>query len=458
GMQSLFAVLERQPGQLLVGVDPASPSLRRMTNEPARPLARARAAVSLKQVADPAQLLGELCDVKVQDRLGHEISAEPWWLHRFPLDAAGAVDREAVFNEMRGADAVIQPLTTELEKRLGAIWKDVLGLDALGANQSFFDLGGTSLLSVRLFSRIEKEFGVAFEPALLFKAATVGTMAKVLADTAGPVSQTSSEAASGTPLFLVDDGGGDATRYRGLAARLRPAHELIVLRPFGKDRIPTLHTHVDDMLAHYLEKLRDRSEHGPYALAGRGVGAALALELACTLQRSGEAVPFLALIDPVFPDRSIDIGDVGLKQVLRVGAELRGGVQQARAVLSRTVASLARQAFDRGRFQLLRYYTDRQKDPPWFVEHLPLETVYGYAAARRAPSQFSGRILVIRTPQAATPDQARSADWGRQASKGVAVHELGALFSNEPSTEAVELLSREVSASFGHRLESAAAG
>jgi len=88
-------------------------------------------------------------DVEVRDRLGHALTAEIWWLHRFPLDAAGAIDREAVFNEIRGADAVVQPLSTELEKRLGAIWKDVLGLDALGANQRFFDLGGTSLLSVR---------------------------------------------------------------------------------------------------------------------------------------------------------------------------------------------------------------------------------------------------------------------------------------------------------------------
>lgn len=448
GMQSLFAALEREPGQLLIGVDPASPALRRLTNEPARPLQRARAAVSLKQLSDPAQKLRELRDVRIRDRFGHAISAEPWWLHRFQLDAAGAIDREATYNEIRGADAVIQPLSTELEKRLGAIWKDVLGLDAVGANQSFFDLGGTSLLSVRLFSRIEKEFGVAFEPALLFKAATVGAMAKVLAEAAGPVSQSLHSASSGTPLFLVDDGAGDATRYRALSARLRPAHDLVVLRPFGKDRIPTLHTHVDDMLEHYRAKLRERSATGPYALAGRGVGAALALELACKLQASGESVPFLALIDPEFPDASFDIADVfGLKQVLRAGAELRGGVQQARAALARGVSNLAKEAFDRGRFQLLRYYTDRQQEPPWFVEHLPLATVYGYAAGRRTPARFNGRIHVIRTPLATELARSQARDWGRQATSGVAMHELGTLFSNDPNAEAVELLSKEVSAS-----------
>lgn len=446
GMQSLFAALAREPGQLLVGVDPTSSALRRLVDEPARPLQRARAAVTLAQVPDPAQKLRELRDTQGRDRLGQVFATEIWWLHRFPLDAEGAVDREAIFNEIRGTDAVIQPLSTELEKRLGAIWKEVLGLDALGANQSFFDLGGTSLLSVRLFSRIEKEFGVAFEPALLFKAATVAAMAKVLADAAGPVAQTQPRAAGGTPLFLVDDGTGDATRYRALAASLTPEYDLVVLRPFGRDRIPTLHTHVDAMIEHYLGKVRERAQQGPYALAGRGIGAALALELACTLQRSGESVPFLGLIDPVMPDRSFGVTDaVSFKQVLRAGAELRGGVQYARRALSRTATTLARQAFDRGRFQLLRYYTDRGQDPPWFVEHLPLATVYSYAAARRAPSRFSGRIHLIHT--ASIPDPPPSAGWERQASDGVSTHELVALFANEPNLESVQQFSQQVSES-----------
>jgi acyl carrier protein len=49
---------------------------------------------------------------------------------------------------------------TDLERRLSAIWTELLGVSNIGANDNFFDLGGHSLLAVQLVSRLHKELAI----------------------------------------------------------------------------------------------------------------------------------------------------------------------------------------------------------------------------------------------------------------------------------------------------------
>lgn len=81
---------------------------------------------------------------------------------------------------------------TELEKRLAAIWAELLGVPAVGVNDNFFDLGGHSLLAVQLLSRVreichaelslEVVYGGPFTVAELAKAIDVQEIAHSGAD------------------------------------------------------------------------------------------------------------------------------------------------------------------------------------------------------------------------------------------------------------------------------------
>ncbi len=76
-----------------------------------------------------------------------------------PRDEQGEVDREKLQDPLRPEDKFVEP-STKTEKQLAEIWQDVLGVDRVGLNENFFDIGGHSLLSIRIIVKVDKKFGV----------------------------------------------------------------------------------------------------------------------------------------------------------------------------------------------------------------------------------------------------------------------------------------------------------
>jgi acyl carrier protein len=65
-----------------------------------------------------------------------------------------------------------------VEATIAQIWADVLGFDQVDVDDSFFDLGGNSLVAVQLIAQIRKAVGVRLSMRALFDSPTVGGMAK----------------------------------------------------------------------------------------------------------------------------------------------------------------------------------------------------------------------------------------------------------------------------------------
>ncbi|HEX4494252.1 MAG TPA: amino acid adenylation domain-containing protein, partial [Thermoanaerobaculia bacterium] len=81
-----------------------------------------------------------------------------------------------------GIDTPYEEPRTEVERRLAAIWGDLLGIDRVGAHDSFFALGGHSLLGLQLISRLQAGFGVELPLHTLFAAPTVAALAAEIAE------------------------------------------------------------------------------------------------------------------------------------------------------------------------------------------------------------------------------------------------------------------------------------
>ena len=79
-------------------------------------------------------------------------------------------------NVSRGCDQA----PDDIETRLCRIWQEVLGIDSVGLDDNYFDLGGDSALTVQLFGQLEKVFKIKVPLPMLFEAPTVRELAGVL--------------------------------------------------------------------------------------------------------------------------------------------------------------------------------------------------------------------------------------------------------------------------------------
>ena len=92
-------------------------------------------------------------------------------LDAFPLNTQGKVDREQLpapdgdSTPARGSGFVAP--RTEMETQVAAIWKDVLEVERVGVHDNFFDLGGHSLLLMKVIGALEKQMGLKLNPGEL---------------------------------------------------------------------------------------------------------------------------------------------------------------------------------------------------------------------------------------------------------------------------------------------------
>ncbi len=104
-------------------------------------------------------------------------------LPSLPLGPSGKLDRDALPRGERVEPArasAYAPPRTPTEERLAALWGELLGLERIGATDSFFDLGGHSLLAARLTARVYERFGTELPLRVVFAAPTLAGMARAV--------------------------------------------------------------------------------------------------------------------------------------------------------------------------------------------------------------------------------------------------------------------------------------
>src|ERR1700760_1975779 len=103
-------------------------------------------------------------------------------MEAMPLTGSGKIDRKALAASATSALSAyhqpegVQP-DSELERKLLVIFHEVLGTPEFGVTDSFFDFGGYSLLTVKLFTRINRALKLRLPVSLLYDAPTVRSLA-----------------------------------------------------------------------------------------------------------------------------------------------------------------------------------------------------------------------------------------------------------------------------------------
>jgi amino acid adenylation domain-containing protein len=263
-----------------------------------------------------------------------------------PLTSSGKIDRrslplpESVSSQSRTTAAGVAP-ESEIESRLLEIFREVLGEPSIGVTDSFFDYGGYSLLTARLFSRIYRALGQKLPISLLFDAPTVRGLAQIIQH--------------GKPLPIVVP-----IRKEGRAAPLFVIHSYLIYEALNKaieeDRPIFGVRELDDnkplgsleqRAAIYAQEISRAYPHGPLSLAGWCLAGSLTVEVARILRDQGRIVAMVALFDAERP---------GYKPRIETG----GSLFKARLV------------------SFTRFHSDRMRDLDWpeRVRYLSAQSVH----------------------------------------------------------------------------------
>jgi amino acid adenylation domain-containing protein len=248
----------------------------------------------------------------------------------FPLTTSGKIDRKALprpEREVSAPSGLVRP-RDDLEARIAATWSELLGVVAVGIDQDFFALGGTSVLAIQARARLERELGVELPLRAFFEHPTVEGLARQVGRPAsedGPIVVKLRQGRDGVPpLFLL----AGVRLYQDLALALdgeRPVFGLHVPIRWAPGREPR--PGVPDIAARYLELVRGRQPHGPYHLGGLCFGGVIAYEVARQLEAQGQAVEVVALFDAYMP------GAERIRQAERLRGYLRRGLRDPAAAV-----------------------------------------------------------------------------------------------------------------------------
>ncbi len=304
---------------------------------------------------------------------------------------------------------------TDIERKLLALWQQVLGINELGVEDDYFALGGTSLLAARLFAEIARRFGVKLRLTSILESPTVRALSRHLEPQRIERSDTLIELKRGGPrnLFLVHDGDGETLLYLNFASRMPRDLAVFGIEPRRIPGVPLAHARIEDMAAFYVEEIRKKQPHGPYLLGGMCAGGVIAHEMASQLVRIGERIELVALLDAATPQAPKRRGRITqqrlgrLTQALAEGrAKERSSIRSALSIISTTSRKLMNalrwEIMRRGkqlsvgvRFHLLRQVLARQLPWPWLIPGLTVRQIYDSAEASHVPKPLSGASSVL---------------------------------------------------------------
>ncbi|MFP5245534.1 MAG: alpha/beta fold hydrolase, partial [Thermoanaerobaculia bacterium] len=223
------------------------------------------------------------------------------FLDSLPLTSNQKLDRERLPapSKARNVESRYVAPRDAIELRLVQIWEELLGTKPIGVTDRFFEVGGHSLLALRLLVEVERQLGRKVPLPALFEEPTIEHLAAVLRrnDDEWPLLVTLRAGEHPQKFFLVHPGGGTLLNYVHLLRHLSPDIPVHGIQARGLDGRSEPHASVEEMAADYVAEIRRVQPEGPYLLAGHSFGGVVAFEIAKRL----EHVSFLGMFDSVAP-------------------------------------------------------------------------------------------------------------------------------------------------------------
>ena len=336
-------------------------------------------------------------------------------VEKIPLSPNGKVNKSALLS--LDVNAISRSLheyeepTNALEETLALIFREVLGLDKVGRNDNFFDLGGHSLLGVRLFNLLEERTGIKASLPLLFSAPIVSELASVLSGKSSEKPWTTlvplKKSGTKTPLFCIHMHNGNIHRWSVITKHMEADQPVIAIQPRGLDPSQQPHHSIEDMAQFYVDEIKKYQPNGPYKLAGLCFSGMVVYEMAVILQKFGDKVDFLAMVNNYAPPENPTVYKV--KSELNKFMKLEMG-EKFNYALEKNINFSKRlfvKSLDHNKVK------DEDLENPDYSDN-DLRTIHSLALLNYHPKKkYEGDLLIIRTDEPIEAFYNDSLGWDR---------------------------------------------
>jgi amino acid adenylation domain-containing protein len=235
-------------------------------------------------------------------------------LDAFPLTPNGKTDRRSLADypltinspDIAAAAETVSP--TELE--ITHMWRKLFQGEPITSDSDFFELGGDSLLLVRLQSMISRKFELRLEAVDITNHFTPGKLAKWVeqrqADGCDPEKMPAPDPrllplqklGAGNPIFLLPQ----MMHFRALAEELGTEQPVYAIQMKDSDLSEEMDSaSMEDLARLYIRLIRNVQPSGPYRLGGWCLWGWMAYEVARLLEEQGEVVEILVIVDALAP-------------------------------------------------------------------------------------------------------------------------------------------------------------
>jgi thioesterase domain-containing protein len=225
-------------------------------------------------------------------------------LETMPLTPNGKIDRRALPkpDPTTHSTSAVGP-RDDYELTLLGIWQRVLGANHIGVTDNFFEIGGHSLLAVRLLTEIKAATGRDIPLAALFQGATIEYMARLLHSNSQMLPHlTVTQIQKGgnlPPFFVAVVPGANSLGYLSLARYIGPEQPLYKLQGPGPRlrHRPYTAAEFEKLAFDSIQAIRSVQPQGPYYIGGMCGGARIAFDIARLLEAEGQEVRLLSIFD-----------------------------------------------------------------------------------------------------------------------------------------------------------------
>ena len=350
-----------------------------------------------------------------------------------------------------------------LQFQLIAIWEDVLGVRGIGIRDDFFDLGGNSLLAIRMLQRAEAACGKVILPSALFRRPTIEHLAGEIAREVMNESATLlrvNDAGTRPPFFyLHGDLSGGGFYSLKLSRALGADQPFYVMPPQDIRTLPAAPS-IEEMAAEHLKALRAIRPNGPYVIGGFCIGGLVAYELAQQIKTAGEQVEMLLIIDAepesgtlrMLRNLANSIGSlVGWDDEARVRQFGRWAIWRARLAegIGHNIRGQSRRIYKAWRNRTSPAKSRAADEPVTSAQiERDLPSAFQWVSAGYRPKPYDGPVALLLSEDVIGTAQNPSRKWQILAPK-TTVHALPGSHL-ECITAHVETLAREIQSCLQH--------